>query len=581
MPGLVGFVHPEIDREMGQRTLKQMRDLITHRASYKQDELFCGGPVYASRTHLDAIQRAHQPFHQDGTYVWLDGEFFNRDELGLQGGEDPQVLSELYKEVADLPALKRIDGIFSAVIYDSRRHVVHLVTDRFGLRHLYWTVHEGGLFWTSEVKAVLALPGFRVKIDRRAVDQFFGPGYLLEDRTWFEGVQLLSSGTVLTWDIKEGSLQTRRYWWWDEIRKRKDLTLRDAAEEMGRLFRNAVERRCDSNEGIGVTLSGGLDSRAILAAIPARAEPIQAVTFGKSGCDDIRIARLAAKTKGSAHHVVTIDAENWFSDRPKGVWWTDGQLNLMHMHGIEALDSVERPKINLHGFLGDVVMGGSYVKERGDLEGLQSSELVAKQMACEPDHIENWEDYKSLDSAEYYLIQNRGRRFISGGTRMCATSIEQRKPFFDNELIEFLFSLPGFLRFRSCLYNEMLLHTFPSYFKTIPWRDTGVPIGWPRGLAWAAVQSRKVKTRFISPGCVGVADYPIWLRQDPARSFSNNLLRNSEAIYPDYIPRERVEADWESHLSGADHADAVCRYLTFEIWLQQVFEGRYRAYQQN
>ena len=213
MPGLVGFVHPEMDREAGQQLLKQMRDLITHRASYKQDELFCGGSVYASRTHLDTIQRAHQPFHQDGIYVWLDGEFFNGDELGVREEEDPQVLCGFYKDASDLPTLKQIDGIFSAAIYDSKRQVVHLVTDRFGLRHLYWVVHEGGFFWTSEVKAVVALPGFRVKIDRRAVDQFFGPGYLLEDRTWFEGVQLLSSGTVLTWDIRARSLQKRRYWW--------------------------------------------------------------------------------------------------------------------------------------------------------------------------------------------------------------------------------------------------------------------------------------------------------------------------------------------------------------------------------
>ena len=160
---------------------------------------------------------------------------------------------------------------------------------------------------------------------------------------------------------------------------------------------------------------------------------------------------------------------------------------------------------------------------------------------------------------------------------MSATSIEQREPFFDNNLIEFLFSLPGFLRLRSRLYNRMLLRTFPNYFKTIPWRDTGVPIRWPRGLAWAAIQSRKVKARLIRSGLGEAVDYPMWLRQDPARSFSNSLLRSSKAIYPDYISRKRVEADWDSHLNGVDHADAVCRYLTFEIWLQQVFEGRHRA----
>ncbi len=579
MPGLVGFVGRNLDLETGKTILKDMRDLVTHDTTYVKDELFLKDDVCASRSHLNVVQKARQPFHRNGVYIWLDGEFFDGREAAQCEGGDPAVLYRLYQEAADLSNLKRIDGIFSAVIFDSNKQLVHLATDRFGLRYLYWTVHEEGLLWTSEVKAVLAHPGFRPKIDERAVTQFHEVGYLLEDRTWLKGVELLSSGTVLTWDIRDRSLRRARYWWWDEIHAQgANVDRSEVLEVAGRGFKDAVERRSGLGDGIGVTLSGGLDSRAILAAIPARSEPVHAFTFGKSGCDDIRIAKRAAIAKGAVHHVVEIDARNWFSDRLKGVWWTDGHLNLMHMHGIELLDRMKGiVKINLHGFLGDVIMGGSYLQDGQNFRDHHFLPLVAKHLGCRDDLVENWEAYKSLASPEAYLIQNRGRRFIAGGLQILGTSIEQREPFFDSGMIELWLGLPGYLRLRSRLYNQMLVHNFPSYFKRIPWKDTGMPIGWPEGLAWVAGLGRKVQDR-ISGGVGGKAysDYPEWLRQDPARSFINELLFDSKAIYPDYIPKDGVEAEWACHLNGVDRAERICRYLTFEIWLQQVFGGRFR-----
>ncbi len=579
MPGLVGFVRTDLDPERGKERLKRMRDLITHRRTYAQDRLFCKDAVYASRSHLNATQKAAQPFHRNGVYIWLDGEFFNGGDAIHRGCGAPAVLYQLYEEAADLSNLKQIDGIFSAVIFDSNRQLVHLATDRFGLRYLYWTVHERGLLWTSEVKGVLSHPEFRPKIDRRAVAQFHDVGHLLEDRTWLEDVQLLSSGTVLTWDIRDRSLRKTRYWWWDEISKAsQDGAMTEILDEAGRRFKDAVARRSGQGERMGVTLSGGLDSRAILAAMPARAEPVHAFTFGKAGCDDIRIARRAAGVRGAIHHVVEIGTRNWFSDRLKGVWWTDGHLNLMHMHGVESLDRMkEVVRINLHGFLGDVILGGSYLQDGNLPSGPPSRGSVARHLGCRHDLIENWEDYGSPDGTEVYLIQNRGRRFIAGGLRILGSSIEQRAPFFDNDVIEFWLRLPRRVRFRSRAYNQMLLRTFPTYFKTIPWRDTGVPIAWPEGFAWAVGLGHKVGDRICRrAGRKAYSDYPTWLRRDPARSFISDLFYDSKAIYPDYISGERVKADWTRHLNGRDHAERICRYLTFEVWLQQLLEGRFR-----
>jgi len=204
----------------------------------------------------------------------MDGEFYNRREIVAQRGgaavTDPQLLHALYRERPELSLLKQVDGVFAAVIYDPGRQMIHLMTDRYGFRHLYWTVCRRRLAWASEVKALLALPGFEAKIDRRALGHFLGMVHFIHDRTWFEDVRALSPASALTWDLRQGRVQMRRYWWWDQDVKPLSgkIDRNQLAEEMGRRFVAGVRRRTRERERVGIELSGGLDSRAAFAAMP-------------------------------------------------------------------------------------------------------------------------------------------------------------------------------------------------------------------------------------------------------------------------------------------------------------------------
>ena len=108
--------------------------------------------------------------------------------------------------------MDKIDGHYNAVIYDSNKQKVHIFSDRLGMKQLYWTRQNGCFAWSAEVKAFLALPGFKPVIDPQAVKEFFEVGYLMELRTWFEGVSLIPSGTVITWDIAAAEMTMFRYW---------------------------------------------------------------------------------------------------------------------------------------------------------------------------------------------------------------------------------------------------------------------------------------------------------------------------------------------------------------------------------
>src|SRR6185436_19713275 len=121
----------------------------------------------------------------------------------------------------------------------------------------------------SELKGLLGLPGFSPTIDQNALRDFVGVGHMLGNRTWFDGVQVLSAATVLTWDLRNQTALERRYWSWDQVQPLSDnIDEREVLHELGDLFVAGVRRRCNDTAAVGLTLSGGLDSRAILAAMP-------------------------------------------------------------------------------------------------------------------------------------------------------------------------------------------------------------------------------------------------------------------------------------------------------------------------
>jgi asparagine synthase (glutamine-hydrolysing) len=562
MPGLAGFVAPVNNPEI---ILRNMQDIITHHDFYVKDRRFVADEFGCTRSHINVIQKANQPFSADGVHIWLDGEFYNQSDLVKEtkpASTDLGILYELYKNNADFSFLKSIDGIYSAVIYDQLKQKLHLIIDRYGLRHLYWSNTGGRLAWASEVKAFLCLPWITPSINLQSVDNFFSVGYLLENRTWFNEVELMPSGTVLSYDLKLHQVEEKRYWWWDEIKPiQGKIDENEVAEELGRLFINAVNRRCREGERVGVTLSGGLDSRAILAAMPEHGAPIHAVTFGKRGCEDIRIAAMAAKLKGAEHHVFEINENNWLAPRITGVWFTDGQFNLLHMHDVEStLFYRNMFDISLNGMAGDGIWGGSFLKKQSQ-------------------HFNNYGDPYGY----------RGRKFIILGPKLTSNVLGVRLPFFDNKLLESILAIPEKYRKKSNIYNRSLLKVFRDFFNTIPWQKTGFPISMNPQMVTALVTMKKIKGkvfRLIRKYCpynyqetTSYTDYNSWLKGEPATTYFYNMLSNKNSIYTDYISHTKVTSELEAHLEGkANYSDKLCRYLTFELWLQQVFNKQHRKW---
>lgn len=217
----------------------------------------------------------------------------------------------------------------------------------------------------------------------------------------------------------------------------------------------------------------------------------------------------------------------------------------MHMHAIASFaEQRRRYQINLNGFLGDAVLGGSY---QGD---------------------SRWSVTEKVD--------NRGRRLINEGTRLANNFLHNRLPFFQNDLMEFTVSLPDWIKKKSRIYNRMLLQCFPDLFRSIPWQATGAPVSWPKHAVRARILLDRTKRLISGRNTRDYVRYAEWLRTSPAFQTIENLLFSPEAALPDFLDRGEIRRLWSEHMSGANHAEKLCAYVTIELWLRQLFREELR-----
>jgi asparagine synthase (glutamine-hydrolysing) len=565
MPGLAGYTGEKLDGR-----LDTMLRSLMHSGEYLRAPVAEGPPLNAGLVEVKRQGRALNHWAGLGVEVWLFGELY--DEAGTRGQERSAEAERLGRgylnalNAADWRFLRETDGIFAAAIFDARRGELHLVNDRYGLRQLYWRVRDGRLEWASELKAFSALGLAGLRLDAQALADFMERGYVAQERTWWEGIELLAPATALTWSVAEGRLRETVYWRMEELepgslgRDGGRKGMEECIEEAERLFAGAVRRRIFPGECSGVTLSGGMDSRLLLLSMPEGA-PRQVVTFGRKGGEDPRIAAEVARMTGDALEVVHIGEGDWLRGRVEAVWRTDGLLDLANMHAVAMLPAFESQSHSIHlGYLGDAVAGGTYLSR------------------------------PPLSEIENY--RQPGRRFVWNGCAQMERRLPTRSAFMDYAFFDFCLRLPVEWRRGSEFYNRWMLSRKEKYFRGLEWGKLGMPLGWkyPRPgweervlplRARMRAQWRRWEARLGVDR--GYEQYWRWVGREPARSFLEKLLLNGEAVYPQYWPRERVLGWWEEHLQpkrgAALPTTALLRMATVELWLQQL-NGRMRTWEE-
>lgn len=495
--------------------------------------------------------------------VWFDGYLVPSDVS----------IKTLYASDPEFGFLNSLNGVFSCVIRDVARDRMFFITDRHGFGHLYLTKTGKNWYWSAQIPELLSHPEINRHIDPTSVQQFLLIGHLLENRTLFSDIHLLPPATIRTIRLSDGEmLSDREYWSWREIEHDPNPpSMCVVAAQAADLFQESVEAHVHEGQRTGIFLSGGLDSRSILAATLKAGHRAGTITYGGGASQDMKMGEGVARRAGVTHERVEITSRNWLEERSRGVWESGGQFNILHMHGVEALGRMsEIADVHLSGFLGDTLFGGSYLRKRAWCDTPITRASASDWLGCDPKLIEGLDAVENVPHIDAYLIRQRRRRFIMEGIRMAWRRIPQRLPFADNRLTEFIYRYPDAWRLNGHLYIHILKSRYAKSMKGIPWQRTGLPISLPFFVHRGMMKGIGLKSKFIRTS--GFTEYANWLREEPARRMIEDSLRLGPKLYRKHVDETDVANKLQQHMNGESHTEFLGRVWTLEIFLTQLAE---------
>lgn len=379
MCGLTGIFHLD-GKSIQEDVLDRMTDALAHRGPDGRGTCIRQslGLGHRRLSILDVSSRGAQPMHSgDGRWtIVFNGCIYNfrelRKQLELLGSEfrsgtDTEVIAEGLRHFGPEYFLQ-FDGMFAIAAWDDREKALYISRDRFGVKPLYY-YFDGRLFlFGSEIKAILAHPGYRMQLNAEALNEYFTFQNLFRYHTLFAGIHLLPAANTLRIDAHTKELRHRAWWDYNFAEADETMDFEDARRETERLLRQAVQRQMVSDVPVGSYLSGGMDSGAI-TALASREVPrlttftcgfdMSTVTGVEANYDERRDAELMANHFKTEHYEQVINAGDLAWSLPRVVWHLeDLRVGMSYPNYYISRLASKFVKVCLQGTGGDELYGG-------------------------------------------------------------------------------------------------------------------------------------------------------------------------------------------------------------------------------
>lgn len=329
MCGICGFVSK---REISLTQLKEMNDTMYHRGPddsgeeiYELSGGYRAGFAQRRLSIMDLSALGHQPMHSDNgrVSVVFNGEIYNfqdiREELSdymFRSNCDTEVIIAAYLKWG-IDCVERFVGMYAIALLDRESGDVYLVRDCIGKKPVYYWLDGENLVFASELKPIMACPGFQKKIRKDILSRYLYQQYINAPETIFEDVYKLEPGAVLT--FSGGQVKTRKYWDIKEVYHRgKKNPVEDYAQAKSGLkerLKKATAYRMISDVPLGAFLSGGYDSSLITAIAQEHSkEPVKTFSIGfhEEKYNEAKYAKQVADYLGTDHTELYIDEKQMF-----------------------------------------------------------------------------------------------------------------------------------------------------------------------------------------------------------------------------------------------------------------------------
>jgi len=471
----------------------------------------CGLLVQSMVKHM-----MHEPFYTDGTYsneelgLWLgwanqegcfsdclpiwnekkdicllfSGEDFadqaEIDALRMRGHEfgsgDASYLVHLYEEMG-YEFLEKLNGWFSGVLLDLREQKSILFNDRYGVNRLYYHEDARGFYFSSEAKALLKiLPNTR-QLNRRSLGEVLCCEAVLQNRSLFSGISLLPGGS--SWVFPRGEpVKKKAYFKQEAWESQRELTESDFYEKLKETWTRVLPKYFLGKQSVGLSLTGGVDSRMILAWAARPPRTLPCYTWGGTyrECADVKIARRTAKLCQQPHKTILVGAEflSQFRDlAERAVYISDGTM--------DVTGSIDLYVQRLARHIAPV-----------RISGVCGGEILRRLVMFKPDPPEQGVFDPELESsireaALTYAEEVQGHRlsftsfkqapwYMASKFTVERSQVTYRTPYFDNDLVALAYQMPA-----------KLLHNGPALRLIADGNPALARIATDRGIAFRSI----------------------------------------------------------------------------------------------
>lgn len=308
-----------------------MRDTLAHRGPDASGHVLKGNVGLGHRRlSIIDLSMGEQPMHNEDGSIWVifNGEIYNFVELRrmLEGNghvfstkSDTEVLLHLYEEKGE-QMLAELNGMFAFCIWDTKRKRLFLARDRAGKKPLFYSLVREAFVFGSEPKALLCCPWVGREVDPLSLSKYLTYEYIPAPNSIFRDIKKLPPGHYAVYDTETGGLMVHKYW---DIPISDDAIAlkseQEYAEELVSRLRESVRIRLRSDVPVGIFLSGGIDSSAIVALASELNSSVKTFTIGfkEASFDESKYASAVARHFGTEHHHEVLDIKKSSSLLPE------------------------------------------------------------------------------------------------------------------------------------------------------------------------------------------------------------------------------------------------------------------------
>lgn len=603
MPGIAGFWLPELQgspEDLVRRMLAADRQRPEGRLDVGVE---AGSGLGLGRSGNGVLNPAPQPLTTPrGDLFVFDGELY-RDRGPLP---DPDAVLDLLGREGGA-GLASLEGSFVFAFAEPAAGRLTLGNDRFGLKPLYCCLVDGGLLFASTIRSLLATGLVPRRRDDRSFADFYRFGHVLGDKTLFADVRLLSPGSTLVFDARAKSARVEQHWapgslFVDRGAHDEGADPRGVADA----FVRATRLRLGHREDLGVSLSGGLDSRAVLAAMGEGARGVHSYTLGLEGCQDQQLSARMAEVAGTRHVFLTL-GKDYLGDY-EGlagalVGMSDG---LYHPHESTeklALDYFAKSpfRIVLRGHGGELAKASlaypvavtpevsgfarpgqivDYLFDRANLvlrdlppQGLFRPEFHAAMDGAARESLREAvapvaDRLAPADVCIYYYLTQWVRRQVVASLEIFRTQVDVRLPFLDGDFLSLLFRLPVRRRFAGEIQTLIVSRCAPALVK-IPNSNTGAPLDAGAARLFLTDKLNSLLKRLSIKGFRHYTEFQEWQR-DYFRTNLEKILFDARTLDRGLYQPEGLRSVFDAHVSGArNHGHLLGTMVGLELWYRK------------